>query len=212
MSNVKGPDEAQNPDFEELVAQYQGSVLRMCFLYLCDKTLAEDAVQETFVKVYRGLNSFHGQSSIKTWIMKIAIHTCYDMNHSGWFRHFDRRITPEMLPEAAVPFEERDEELITAVMRLPIKLREVILLFYYQGFSIQEIMDSLGVSQSAVTGRLKRGRDRHRAAETGKRQTSRITGKEGFRCVKLKKERSSRMLWIGVFPVCRRILSWLSGS
>ena len=63
--------------------------------------------------------------------MKIAIHTCYDMNHSGWFRHFDRRITPEMLPEAAVPFEERDEELITAVMRLPIKLREVILLFYY---------------------------------------------------------------------------------
>ena len=46
MSNVKGPDEAQNPNlnFEELVAQYQGSVLRMCFLYLCDKTLAEDAV------------------------------------------------------------------------------------------------------------------------------------------------------------------------
>ena len=147
MSIVKGPDEAQNPDFEELVAQYQGSVLRMCFLYLCDKTLAEDAVQETFVKVYRGLNSFHGQSSIKTWIMKIAIHTCYDMNHSGWFRHFDRRITPE---------------LITAVMRLPIKLREVILLFYYQGFSIQEIMDSLGVSQSTVTGRLKRGRDKLR--------------------------------------------------
>ena len=149
MSNVKGPDKAQNPDFEELVAQYQGSVLRMCFLYLCDKTLAE-------------VNSFHGQSSIKTWIMKIAIHTCYDMNHSGWFRHFDRRITPEMLPEAAVPFEERDEELITAVMRLPIKLREVILLFYYQGFSIQEIMDSLGVSQSTVTGRLKRGRDKLR--------------------------------------------------
>ena len=164
MSNVKGPDEAQNPDlnFEELVAQYQGSVLRMCFLYLCDKTLAEDAVQETFVKVYRGLNGFHGQSSIKTWIMKIAIHTCYDMNHSGWFRHFDRRITPEMLPEASVPFEEKDEELITAVMRLPIKLREVILLFYYQGFSIQEIMDSLGVSQSTVTGRLKRARDKLR--------------------------------------------------
>ena len=67
-----------------------------------------------------------------------------------------------MLPEAAVPFEEKDEELITAVMKLPIKLREVILLFYYQGMSIQEIMDSLGVSQSTVTGRLKRGRDKLR--------------------------------------------------
>lgn len=156
MSNVRGPDEAQNPSFEELVAQYQGSVLRMCFLYLCDKTLAEDAVQETFVKVYRGLNGFHGQSSIKTWIMKIAIHTCYDMNHSGWFRHFDRRITPEMLPEAAVPFEERDEELITAVMQLPIKLREVILLFYYQGFSIQEIMDTGPGRMCSCAGRCEK--------------------------------------------------------
>ena len=65
-----------------------------------------------------------------------------------------------ILPD--LPFEEKDEELITAVMRLPIKLREVILLFYYQGFSIQEIMDSLGVTQSTVTGRLKRGRDKLR--------------------------------------------------
>ena len=54
MSNVKGPDEAQNPDFEELVAQYQGSVLRMCFLYLCDKTLAEDAVQENVCEGIQG--------------------------------------------------------------------------------------------------------------------------------------------------------------
>ena len=56
MSNVKGPDEAQNPNlnFEELVAQYQGSVLRMCFLYLCDKTLAEDAVQENVCEGIQG--------------------------------------------------------------------------------------------------------------------------------------------------------------
>ena len=164
MSNGKGPDTAQNRNlrFEELVAQYQEPVLRMCFLYLCDKSLAEDAVQETFIKVFRGLDGFHGKSSIKTWIMRIAVHVCYDMNHSGWFRHFDRQITPEMLPEAAVPFEEKDENLVIAVMQLPRKLREVILLFYYQGFSIQEIMDLLGVSQSTVTGRLKRGRDKLR--------------------------------------------------
>ena len=149
-------------EFAKRILAMTDVLYRVAWSQLRQQANREDAVQETFVKVYRGLNSFHGQSSIKTWIMKIAIHTCYDMNHSGWFRHFDRRITPEMLPEAAVPFKERDEELITAVMRLPIKLREVILLFYYQGFSIQEIMDSLGVSQSTVTGRLKRGRDKLR--------------------------------------------------
>ena len=174
MSNVKGPDKAQNPDFEELVAQYQGSVLRMCFLYLCDKTLAEDAVQETFVKVYRGLNSFHGQSSIKTWIMQIAIHTCYDMNHSGWFRHFDRRITPEMLPEAAVPFEERDHSRHAAPDQTA-RSDSAVLLSGIQHTGNHGFAGCVPVYC-------------HRTAETRKRQTSRITGKEGFRCVKLKKE------------------------
>ena len=162
MVAALGPACSTEESFEQMVLEYQMPLKRMCYMYLHDMSLAEDAVQETFLKVYRSLPQFGGGCSVKTWIMKIAIHTCYDMNHSGWFRHFDRRITPEMLPEAAVPFEERDEELITAVMRLPIKLREVILLFYYQGFSIQEIMDSLGVSQSTVTGRLKRGRDKLR--------------------------------------------------
>ena len=170
MSNVKGPDEAQNLNlnFEELVAQYQGSVLRMCFLYLCDKTLAEDAVQETFVKVYRGLKSFHGQSSIKTWIMKIAMRVCYDMNHSGWSRFFNRQVTPEMLPEASVPFTERDDTLTQAVMRLPVRLREVMILYYYQGLSVNEIAEALGVTQPSVSGRLKRGRDKLKAALEGR--------------------------------------------
>ena len=112
MSNVKGPDSAPHRDqeFERLVEQYQTAVLRTCYLYLCDKSLAEDASQETFVKVYRTLDSFKGESSEKTWIMKIAMHTCYDINHSSWHRFFNRHITPEMLPVAIVPFDDVDDE------------------------------------------------------------------------------------------------------
>lgn len=162
MSNVKGPDNAphRNQEFEQLVEQYQTVVLRTCYLYLCDKSLAEDAVQETFIKVFRGMDSFKGESSEKTWIMKIAMHTCYDINHSSWHRVFNRRVTPEMLPEAAVPFDDVDDELTNAVVRLPLKLREVILLHYYQGMKVNDIAEVLGVSQSSVSGRLKRGRDR----------------------------------------------------
>jgi len=101
VSNVTGPDTAPNHDqrFERLVDQYQESVLRTCYLYLCDKTLAEDATQETFLRVYRTMDSFRGESSEKTWILKIAMHTCYDINHSGWFRFMNRHVTPEMLPD-----------------------------------------------------------------------------------------------------------------
>lgn len=169
MSNVKGPDNApdRNQRLEQLVDRYQEQVMRMCFLYLCDKTLAEDAMQETFLKVYRALDTFRGEASEKTWIMRIAIRTCYDMNHSGWFRVFNRQVTPDMVPETAVPFEESDDELMNAVIRLPIRLREVILLYYYQHMNVNETAEALGISQSSVSGRLKRGRERLKAMMEG---------------------------------------------
>ena len=169
MSNVKGPDNApdRNQRLEQLVDRYQEQVMRMCFLYLCDKTLAEDAMQETFLKVYRALDTFRGEASEKTWIIRIAIRTCYDMNHSGWFRVFNRQVTPDMIPETAVPFEESDDELMNAVIRLPIRLREVILLYYYQHMNVNETAEALGISQSSVSGRLKRGRERLKAMMEG---------------------------------------------
>ena len=133
-----------------------------------DRSQAEDAVQETFLKVYRNLDSFRGESSEKTWILKIAMRTCYDMNHSGWSRFFNRRITPEMLPEASVPFTERDDALTQAVMRLPEKLRRVIILYYYQGLSVREIAETLGITQPSVSSRMKRGREKLKAALEGR--------------------------------------------
>lgn len=170
MSLVKGPDDALTREerLEDMVARYQASLLRMCYMQLRDRTLAEDAVQETFMKAYRGLSSFEGKASEKTWLMKIAVNTCRDLNKSGWMRLMDRRYTPDMLPEAAMPFEEKEEELVLAVMQLPFRLREVILLHYYQGMNTTEIADSLGISQSSVSGRLKRAREKIRAALEGR--------------------------------------------
>ena len=170
MSNgmIRDTDRQPAPELERLVAQYQGAVLRTCYLYLCDRSQAEDAVQETFLKVYRNLDSFRGESSEKTWILKIAMRTCYDMNHSGWSRFFNRRITPEMLPDASVPFTERDDALTQAVMRLPEKLRRVIILYYYQGLGVREIAETLGITQPSVSSRMKRGREKLKAALEGR--------------------------------------------
>lgn len=172
MDYVKDPDEQRDEHFTRLVETYQTPLLRMCCLYLRDAALAEDAVQETFVKVYRSMDSFRGDCSEKTWVMRIAMNTCHDLRRSGWFRLMDRRYTPDMLPETGADCTPADDTLITAVMHLPPKLREVVLLYYYQGMTTLEIASALGLSQSSVSGRLKRARDRLRID----------LGKEGASC------------------------------
>ena len=170
MSRIKSPDRAQDPnhELERLVLQYQQSLLRTCFLYLRDRTLAEDAVQETFLKAYRSLASFRGECSEKTWLMKIAINTCCDLRRAHRLRRIDPCRIPDLLPQAAEPFTEAEEALVTQVMQLPRKLREVILLYYYQDMTVTEIAVSLGISQSSVSGRLKRAREKLRALLEGR--------------------------------------------
>lgn len=170
MSRIKSPDRAQDPnhELERLVLQDQQPLLRTCFLYLRDRTLAEDAVQETFLKAYRSLASFRGECSEKTWLMKIAMNTCCDLRRAHRLRSIDPRRIPELLPQAAEPFAPAEEELVTQVIQLPRKLREVVLLYYYQDMTVTEIAVSLGISQSSVSGRLKRARGKLRTLLEGR--------------------------------------------
>ena len=90
--------------------------------------------------------------------MRIAINTCRDMIHSAWFRHLDRRITPEQLPESCERADEDAVDLTIEVMRLSQKHREVILLYYYENMTTDEIAQALGVAKSTVSVRLEQGR------------------------------------------------------
>ena len=174
MEIVTGPgkihpkDEEKNRVFERLVEEYQTALLRTCYLYLKDQELARDAVQDTFFKAYRSWDSFRADSSEKTWLMKIAVNCCRDARKSAWFRHIDRRVTPEDLPLAALAFTEKEEELIQDVLRLPVKLKEVTLLYYYHGMNVNEVAQALGVAHSTVTERLQRARARLRTELEGR--------------------------------------------
>lgn len=159
MEAVRVPDSDPVSTLERLIQENEVALKRLCYLYLHDEAMAEDAVQETFLKVYRSLTNFRGEANEKTWLTRIAINTCKDMLRSGWFRHMDRRVTAETLParQEADPYHR---EVAAAVMNLPRKLREVILLYYYSGLNTLEIAETLKISQPAVTGRLKRARER----------------------------------------------------
>ena len=167
MDVVKGPGGIREEDFVELVAAHQTALLRMCYMVLRDRQQAEDAVQETFLKAYRAMDGFRGGSSGKTWLVTIAMNTCRDMRRSAWLRYVDRRVTPEDLPEAILPPEEDDRELTVRVMQLPPKLREVVVLYYYQDMNVVEIAKSLHLAQSTVSTRLMRAREKLREVLEG---------------------------------------------
>lgn len=146
---------------ERAMEQYEESLLRMCFAYLGDAALAEDAVQETFLKAYRALDRFRGDAEEKTWLLRIAINTCRDLRRSAWFRHVDRNVTLDVLGEPADPAQEWsqwDDTLTRAVMELKPKYREAVLLCCYQGLTGQETANVLKISRSAVMNRLKQAK------------------------------------------------------
>lgn len=148
-------------DIERLVHQYGKSLLRMSLVYLKDLHLAEDAVQETFIKAYTRYSTFQGASSEKTWITSIAIHTCKDMLKSAWKRHAEHSIP---LDTIRIKDDNSDYEqnsvLLDAVLRLPPKLKEVILLFYYQDMCTKEISEALRITENTVRVRLNRARNK----------------------------------------------------
>ena len=170
MDAAKDPGSLRDQTIERLIEQYQTPLLRLCYIQLQDRALAEDAVQETFLKAYKGFAQFRGDSSEKTWLAHIAVNTCRDFQRGAWFRHTDRRVTPEMLPAGTVQPDTEDLDLSMAVMKLPRKMREAILLYYYQDMSTEEIAETLGIAQSSVSNRLRRGRDKLRKLLEGRDQ------------------------------------------
>ncbi len=79
MEVVTGPNISYEEMLAQMVAQYEVSLLRTCYMYLRDRELAEDATQEAFLKAYKALPTFRGECSEKTWLMRIAMNTCRDM-------------------------------------------------------------------------------------------------------------------------------------
>ena len=148
------------PDMDYLISQYGTSLLRMAMAFLGDFHLAQDAVQETYIKAYNNYHTFRSDASEKTWLMRIAINTCKDMRKSAWYRKISLKQPAEMWEFAANDntHESDNNDMVEAIRHLTPKLKEVVLLFYYQELSITEISHILNTSQNTVRVRLNRAR------------------------------------------------------
>ena len=143
---------------EEAMNRWETSLLRLCFAYLGDLALSEDAVQETFFRAWKGYGRFRGEAQEKTWLTRIAVNACKDLMKSAWARKTDRSVTPDALPEGAVPFEARDDTVTRAVLALPPKMKEAVLLRWYQGLTLEEMARVLRLPRSTVNYRLKKAK------------------------------------------------------
>ena len=151
-------DNSRQKQFEAWFEEYCDCILRMCFTYLADRSLAEDALQDTFVKVWRKMDGFlnKNECSSKAWIMRIAINTCKDYKRSAWFRHVDPSLTLETIPPALYNYPEELRSIFLDVMVLPNKYKQVVFLYYYQRLSMAEVGYALKLSRSTVQNRLQK--------------------------------------------------------
>ena len=170
MEAVQGTGNSREERLSRMMQTHERAVIRLCVMYLHDVQLAEDAVQETFIKAYRAWDSFRGEASVRTWLTRIAMRTCMDMQRGFWFRRVERRVTPEMLPDRAQEAAQGESALTLAVMNLPKKEREVVLLYYYQDLNMKEIAETLGVTQPTVSYRLRRAKEKLRAELEGRNE------------------------------------------
>ena len=158
MEHAEVPSMSYEQKLSLWIEQYSDTILKTCFLYLADQSQAEDATQDTWIKVWKHMTDFdrHGIVNEKAWLLRIAINTCRDYRRTSWFRHIDKRQALEDLPSRLISVEPEDHELTTLIMDLPDKYKQVILLYYFHGLTMQETADSLGLSQPTVQRRLKK--------------------------------------------------------
>lgn len=150
---------------EVLVDDYWINVKKLAYTYVKDWALAEDITQEVFIKCYNNLERFRGDSSYKTWLYKITVNRCKDEFRSKWYRTLifldsamGKSVNTSISAEQSYLEKDERQEFYELVLSLPMKYREVIILFYYEEMSIDEIHKLLETNINTVKTRLKRGK------------------------------------------------------
>lgn len=143
-------------ELSRYIKLYHQTVYRAALSYLHNAEEAEDAVQETFVKLFNSNKHFTSDEHCKAWLLRVVIN--HSKNVLGSFRYSR---TEEL--DEAIPIEDLAErDLADALAELPPKYRSVIHLHYFEGYSAKEIAEMLNISTTAVTTRLARAREKLR--------------------------------------------------
>ena len=164
--------------FTELVVAHQGRIFNVCFRMLGNRAEAEDIAQETFIKAFRAVGGFRGDSQLGTWLFRIAINLCKNrlkyLGRRGAGRTSDIADVPERVwssrarptvsegaprPDQALEGDRTHNRIQVALGRLDAEFRELLVLRDIQGLSYAEMMSITGLAEGTVKSRLHRARN-----------------------------------------------------
>jgi RNA polymerase sigma-70 factor, ECF subfamily len=163
QADVERVQEGDVSAFEGIVRRWQGPLVNLAYRFCRNRGRAEEMAQEAFLRAYRSLNRWRKESAFSTWLFALATNLyCSEI----------RRIPPNTISlediaeirdsravDGGLVDKDRDRLVRQAVLALPSKYREVLILFYFHDMDIQAAAGSLGLREGTVKARLFRGRD-----------------------------------------------------
>ncbi|HEU0122358.1 MAG TPA: sigma-70 family RNA polymerase sigma factor [Bryobacteraceae bacterium] len=161
--------------YETLLSRFQQPIYNLCYRLVNDPADAADVTQDVFLKVFRSIDHFRGQSTLKTWIYRIAVNEAY--NHRRWFsRHRRQEVGLEVEDESSRPWldsisdpardpyelalnEERHQLIESSLREINSDFRAAVILRDLEDLSYEEIAEVLQISLGTVKSRILRGRE-----------------------------------------------------
>jgi len=140
---------------QQALERYELSVFRTAFSVCGNREDAEDVCQETFLAYYRSAPDFAGEEHLRAWLLRTAINKAKNMMRTFWRRN---RESLDDYADTLAAAPDEDGALLQAVLALPKRCRMIMHLFYYEGYSVQEIATLLGIRENTVKSQLHRGR------------------------------------------------------
>ena len=149
-------------EFSEYVEKYIDTVYRVAFSMLKNPHDSDDVTQEVFLKLYTARGEFQSEAHVKNWLVKVTVNTCRNVFRTPW-----RKVEDIEEYAQTLAFETPEQsDLFLAVNSLDRKYRIAVHLYYFEGYSVKEIGEILGVSENTVSTRLARARGKLKAILT----------------------------------------------
>lgn len=169
---IKQAKRGDERSFETLILSCKGKAYNIALRYMRNEDDALDAVQESFIKIFRSLESFHEDSKFDTWVYRIVVNTCNDLLRKRKHRQeepleyetadetkaFVSIASAEMTPEEYFLQEEQKNYVMDCLNQLSKEHREILILRDLQGFSYEETAELLACSVGTVKSRISRAR------------------------------------------------------
>jgi RNA polymerase sigma-70 factor (ECF subfamily) len=146
-------EQERNDRVVRAIEKYADMVRRICFMYLKNNFDVEDIFQDVFLQLFRYELRFDSDAHEKAWLIKVTVNKCKDL-YKSFFRS---RVCP--LDDIELAFEdEKENEVMYEILALPQKYKDIVYLFYYEGYTVPELSKILQIKENTVYSHLHRAR------------------------------------------------------